>query len=957
MPNEFQPNLLIEASAGTGKTQALANRIIDLLRMNIKPQEIVALTFSRAAAGEIFGRFVTLLAKSAASNPKDAQLLREAIATQHLSQIGTLDSFLMKIVRSFPLELGLVGELRMMDDRQRDHERQRVSFSVLRRTDSATAKAFQSAFALAMNREDVRSFVVAYRNFIGGWHDRFLELPPESAWGDPQSIWGESPTFLKADPELLAAAADRLEGLSPLPIWADFVDWVRNFRGGLSGAKGVAKKLLELEDLFGDHTIEFRYGNRKEPIAFGAEDSATIRTAMSLVFGFVLRRKLETAAGIRTLIDQFEREYAKRVRTRGSLVFSDIPRLIAGLSPEARMALEFRMDARIRAWALDEFQDTSREQWNALGGLIAEATQSAGEKSVLIVGDRKQAIYGWRNGDVGIITRERDSGAYAIRELKETYRSGPAVIEAVNRIFVDGRLGTDFPTWSAPRHETAKPELGGFVQRVEASGRTMDDFLEPLANALRVVDPVRRGITTAILVRSNDLGKFVAAGLKRLGISNVVWEGESRILDTPALLAFLDLTVLADHPGDRQAYSHFCASPLAQAKFGTDIPKAAELSNLLASAFAVRGIVRVFREWRSLLPQSPELAWSESVELRFTDMIRLADRFELERECGTRLSDFPNYVRAHSKRSVADPGRIKVMTIHRSKGLGFDYVLLPFYENRGLVQSPGGPLIAENWILPHLEESIARNIPALHKAWTLARDREEQEALCMYYVALTRAKRAMTIVTYPASDTTVRFSDYVRDLPESIGRPDWYVDFAFKDVDDSVAKTSVPPPPERAPRQCYRRRLPSLGFVSGQSAGDLFAVDSRAAAKARGTEIHAQYEQVEFDDWLVRPEGFSGLWREKAFEIFDGENWISGRFDRVVFTGTGDERRAVIYDFKTNRNHRHLPEDEFEHELCERYRPQLESYRRALAVLTGIPASRIEMVLLLTESKHCLHLV
>ena len=105
-------NILIEASAGTGKTQALAQRLIDLIRGEVKPQEIVALTFSRAAAGEIFERFVTLLAESAEKDPKDAALLREVIATQRLSQIGTLDSLLMRIVRSFPLGLGLAGELR-----------------------------------------------------------------------------------------------------------------------------------------------------------------------------------------------------------------------------------------------------------------------------------------------------------------------------------------------------------------------------------------------------------------------------------------------------------------------------------------------------------------------------------------------------------------------------------------------------------------------------------------------------------------------------------------------------------------------------------------------------------------------------------------------------------------------------------------------------------------------------
>ena len=176
-------NLLIEASAGTGKTQALAERLIELLRLGVKPQEIVALTFSRAAAGEIFERFVSLLADRAAEDPSCVALLREVIATQHLSQIGTLDSFLMRIVRSFPLELGLCGDLEMMDDYRAGVELSRTSFSILRRTDRATKKAFVEAFSLAMNRENVRSFAKSYRTFIAAWHEHVLAHPSADAWG------------------------------------------------------------------------------------------------------------------------------------------------------------------------------------------------------------------------------------------------------------------------------------------------------------------------------------------------------------------------------------------------------------------------------------------------------------------------------------------------------------------------------------------------------------------------------------------------------------------------------------------------------------------------------------------------------------------------------------------------------------------------------------------------------
>ena len=953
-------NVLIEASAGTGKTQALAKRLIKLIRGEVKPQEIVALTFSRAAAGEIFERFVTLLAESAEKDPKDAALLREVIATQHLSQIGTLDSFLMRIVRSFPLELGLAGELTMMDDYESAAERARVSFGILRRTDAEVKRAFDEAFALAMNRENVRSFVETYRNFISAWHERYL-----AARGLGFAIPG-----LPSSVSSPKSSADALEGIVDSDAWRDFVAWVRGFRGSFTGMKGFAKKFVEMgEGLFAGATIEISF-NRKA-YAFGGAQAAAIRNAVSALYGYVIRMKLEMARGVWTLVGSFEKEYAKRVRNAGRLVFADVPRLITGLGDDARLALEYRMDAKIRAWALDEFQDTSREQWAALSGLIEEAKQSDGEKSVFVVGDRKQAIYGWRNGDVGIFTRERTSGAYKVDALKKSWRYGTPITTAVNAIFVHGRLKDEFPGWESPEHETAKTDLDGFVQAVESPGPKAEDFVEPVFNALKAVDPVARGISAAVLVRTNTFGENLAAALKQRGLAGVVWEGESAILDTPALLAFLDTLRLADHPGDSQAYEHFRRSPLALAKYGEEVPEAAELSGAFALSFATKGLVRTFRELRAALPEDPKVAWSEFTEERFTDMLRAAAEFEETMEAGVRLGDFVSFLESRKKRNVAEPGKVKIMTIHRSKGLGFDYVVLPLYEHDALDAEPEGPLVGDGWILPDPGVHVTRAVPALHPAAQARRDRTQQEALCTYYVAMTRAKQAMTIVLQPPSrtSTALRFSQFVREaIPEPIGNPEWYLASNVSSLASQAGKDIRPETKDegtrgfaRGKRRAVKRRLPSLSFQTGESAGNLFAAaGARQASLARGVAAHAEYEGIDwipaeqakndFERALVRPDDLTALWRERAFEVFADGEWTSGRFDRVVFTGTGPNRKAVIYDFKTNARRRDESEGEFARRMAETYRGQMTSYRQALVALTGLAPADISAALLLTAT-------
>ena len=945
-------NLLIEASAGTGKTQALAERLIALLDEGVAPQEIVALTFSRAAAGEIFERFVSLLAERVPSSADAAAHLRRVLATQHLSQIGTLDSFLMRIVRAFPLELELLGDLAVMDEYEAGRRAASVSFSILHRTDAASRKTFVEAFALARNHENVRSFTTSYREFVKRWHRHVTAYRDASAWGDAATVFGEDPAFAHVGEAELAAAADAIRGFvtdAQAEKWEAFADWVRGFRGSFGTLTGFAKKVFEdASALFATDVYALTFS--RKTYAFSREQTLALRAAVACVCGYVIRQRLELARGVYVVVSAFEREYDRRVRRTGHLVFDDVPRLLKNLAPEQRLALEFRLDSRLRAWALDEFQDTSREQWEVLKNLIDEAKQSGGEKSVFIVGDRKQAIYGWRNGDVTIFEKERDSGAYRLEPRKETYRSGPAIVAAVNRVFHEGRITTEFPAWECPKHETARPERTGFVRVMDAPGPKKEDFVGPVFEALKANlglkadDPRRRSVATAVLVRNNELGRLLAKELRARGLEGVVWEGESAILDTPALAGFLDLVQLADHPGDAVTYRHFRLTPLAAAKYPDGVPGAAEVSREMSLAFTTRGLVRTFRELRALLPADPAAAWSVFTEERFTELLRAAADFERGLTEGQQLSDFAAFLASQKKRTVAERGKIRVLTIHRSKGLGFDYVVLPLYEHEPLTSDSDGPLFGENWVLPDPGARVLAAVPALRPAFELRNARETQEALCAYYVAMTRATRAMTIVLHPAAKAAkgVRFSDLVRsaELGDLAN-----LEFSFgMAADAAIGKTPAGAGTadaaavgktsrffKRRARTRLARRLPSLSFATGVSAGALFAsAEGRAAARRRGTDAHAAAAKVEFCAALPKPANFVALWREKPFEVcVDGE-WVSGRFDRVTFfRDDAGELCAEVVDFKSSLEH------------PERYDGQLAAYRRAVTALTGVPSARV----------------
>src|ERR1019366_3465261 len=141
------------ASAGSGKTYALTNRFVRLLAGGAAPERIVALTFTRKAAGEFFDEILKKLAR-AATEPAFARqlaaeigapsfaeaseggpppegkdflrMLRAVVDAMPRLQLGTLDGFFARVVRSFPLELGLGGEFEIMEEAAARRERRRV---------------------------------------------------------------------------------------------------------------------------------------------------------------------------------------------------------------------------------------------------------------------------------------------------------------------------------------------------------------------------------------------------------------------------------------------------------------------------------------------------------------------------------------------------------------------------------------------------------------------------------------------------------------------------------------------------------------------------------------------------------------------------------------------------------------------------------------------------------------
>ena len=1123
-------NTLIKASAGTGKTFALATRMIRLMLLGTDPRHIVALTFSRAAAGEIFSRVAERLAAAATDAPGAAAetahvlnglpppladalqaahpgglsaavfagLLRNLIATQHVSMIGTIDSFMTRMVQAFPLELGLQGTLAIMDDYHASREKHAAAAALLNATSNTEASdffhhnrhnsfhnrhkephagnhcvccathcvhcgknsftSFCEAFQLATAGREGKSFCAKLDDFIDAWHTAYLNHPDAAAWGDPETIFGsagflprnEKPNALEChrvpsnavEDGSPASLASRLrdtlradwEAAGRAATWDEFCDFVHAFNGTFSD-KAAVRNVLAACTPVGDITISY---NRRK-VTFTAEKAALIREAVGTLLGIALKMRCAHTQGIHRLMALIESVYAANTRRHGKLVFDDIPRLIARLDDATRQNIEYRFDTRFRHWALDEFQDTSHAQWNAIRNLVEEVIQSTDERSMFIVGDMKQAIYGWRGGDVAIFEREAASGLYEQLALNDSYRYAPEIADCVNRIFDGGRIaaflaaraeaaGAKWQRLWAPHRSAAKRNGHVSVRRVpapdaDAGERDIAPYLNAAREELARIRPWERGISAAVLVRTNTQGAQFAEALRAAHIP-AVWEGESAISDTPVVTALLNLLRFAEHPGDTLAWQHIRATPLAarvfpdifarppSTNFFTQSHRATEghreplkenipvlcasvslceksghceaqhaLSTRVLADVSRHGLPRALRGYTEAM--GPTDPFTQS---RLDMLLRAAVQFTSEADAEATLTDFADYVARFTTRDVADTSTVKIITVHRSKGLGFDHVILPLIEPKGITSLRADDILGApdgTWLLTRPPRPVIEADPVLAAAAETALTNGVFEALCVHYVAMTRAKRAMTILLRPPPKTesdTPYFSNHIEaalggPLPWQLGDGHWFEAFAgspagrppdpnFRTLELPNFRTSPP-----------RRKIASAAGHA-MPASELFAARDTAATR-RGTRIHDLLRQIEwldnsggalaalaaegldltppsaFRDALRRPPrgGVVELWRERAFELLDGDEWVSGTFDRVVFIEEGGHRRIELYDFKSNRPRGGEGEAAFAERMRRTYAGQMDTYRRALARLTGAPPSDIRATLLLTATR------
>ncbi len=482
-PMSVHSHVLISASAGTGKTFQLSNRYIGLLHSGVLPDQILATTFTRKAAGEILDRVIVRLA-DAALDAEKRQKLAEQLAIASLTQsrcyellgqmlhqlhrlrVSTLDAFFAQLAGSFSLELGLPTGWRIIEEL---HEKYLRTEAIERTLQGDSTHDVHRLLQLMAKGTAQRSVSDLVRDTVNRLYNLFMETDA--------AAWQQIPQPPLLSSERLAALIQELRNAA-LPADKNFAkardkdlaaaeigDW-ESFIGS-----GLAAKVLEEETTYCRKTIP-------------AEVVQLYQQLLGQARGVLLKQMAGQTQATYDLLAKFHVIYAQLKQQSGALRFEDITRALAASDRLGSIDDQhFRLDTYIAHLLLDEFQDTSLTQWQVLRPLARFVTASdgastmasaGGRRSFFCVGDAKQAIYAWRGGKSEIFEAlDGDLVGLEKRPLTKSFRSSPPVIDAVNRIFRELPRHTNLDRYEQavhqwcdvfPEHTTSRFGLPGYVE-------------------------------------------------------------------------------------------------------------------------------------------------------------------------------------------------------------------------------------------------------------------------------------------------------------------------------------------------------------------------------------------------------------------------------------------------------------------------------------------------------------
>ncbi len=513
-----QASAWVTASAGTGKTKVLTDRVLSLLLDGTDPAKILCLTFTKAAAAEMANRLAKRLAHWASAPDQDVardisellgrpvdlslipvarELFARVLDTPGGMKIQTIHAFCQALLGRFPLEAGVAPHFQVLDERTAaemlDSARVEVLSAGLDDEDAGLARAVRE---VAVHRNE-QGFAELIGELLGE-RDRLTRMIRYR--GGLEAVLADVFTRLGADPD--ATAEDLLRDGCADPALDRFgLDLLAEALAGGTAAErdkaGVLREWLTAGpderaagfEAYRGLFLTKQGQPRKTLLTAGAQ--AAVPGALEIAGAEAERvvRLVETvgaqtvargtAAALR-LGQAILEAYSRHKRARALLDYDDliysVRDLLAG--PGAAAWVQFKLDGGIDHLLVDEAQDTNPEQWQVIRILSEEFFAGEGareqKRTVFAVGDAKQSIYSFQRAQPEAFAEMRRYFAQRLHDaeqdwvdvrLEVSFRSVPAVLRAVDAVFAEpeargGVLAED----ETMHHEAVRDGEAGLVE-------------------------------------------------------------------------------------------------------------------------------------------------------------------------------------------------------------------------------------------------------------------------------------------------------------------------------------------------------------------------------------------------------------------------------------------------------------------------------------------------------------
>jgi len=614
---------------------------------------------------------------------------------------------------------------------------------------------------------------------------------------------------------------------------------------------------------------------------------------------------------------------------------------------------------RIKHLLIDEFQDTSRDNiallWPLLEELLSEVDERGrGERSVFIVGDWKQMIYAWRGADREAVEeklKQYDQRQLQSRDLSYNWRSTPLLIRFFNTVVENIFTGPEMSeTQEAPEVKSYSGHSEINLHRVKSVRNSKDSLYSA------IVDSVKEKreewscdySDITILFRTNTEKEALAAALAENGIGFSEVKGRQILASEEGVALFFFLLSIFGREKDFP----FAALAVSLSSYGE------KLDRYLSDR---ENIVKKYAFPHGLKAVSDVL---ESVRANFPDSVIDVYRDEAEfffKEKGDDVAQFLSYIfKIRRKIAVPEPvhsDRVKLATIHASKGLEFKHVLLLWFEG-------SSPL---SFYLPPLKSSVSFNKKEIEFFSTLDSEnaslitshydeavrKSESEKSNIFYVAVTRATETVSIFvkdgsSQPLTEKIVSlFEDGFSGMSSETERViSFYEDYPEIEEESQAQKNILP---------LVKLQIPDdVELIVKNDIDPAFISQNIEEGIARGERIHNVLSKIHNELQLYYINELDGEdyksvnnfissreVREIMFrsgKIFTEQSISSRKLFGIVDRMIIAEEKITIVDYKTGSSE----------ELIEKYQEQLSRYVEIMQTL--YPGRAIDAYLLFIDT-------